>query len=189
MQYNQHPGQPIFYPVPVLPSPVMLQDHPYQPFRVPAPNHEHENSVGGNEGNRPMPPHPRGDPHGWRPPAGTYGARPHPGGEGHAHFSQAWQNPQMFGRENTNLPQGVGPRAFVRPMVPPPLGYINGPPYPGTALYIGYYILGILKLFCALAFNNSFKLRAYASHVLLHARCTYGANERSTTLHPKPTST
>ncbi|KAF8724155.1 hypothetical protein HU200_021171 [Digitaria exilis] len=141
MQYNQHPGQPIFYPVPVLPSPVMLQDHPYQPFRVPAPNHEHENSVGGNEGNRPMPPHPRGDPHGWRPPAGTYGARPHPGGEGHAHFSQAWQNPQMFGRENTNLPQGVGPRAFVRPMVPPPLGYINGPPYPGTALYIAYYIL------------------------------------------------
>ncbi|TKW12678.1 hypothetical protein SEVIR_5G050800v4 [Setaria viridis] len=157
MQYHQHPGQPIFYPVPVLPSPMMLQEYPYQPFPVSVPNHErhvgksgYENSVppfvpvdqvGANEGNRPMPPHPRGDSHAWRPPVGTHGARPHPGPEGHGHFSQTWQNPQMFGtRENTNLPQGVGPRAFVRPMVPPPLGYINGPPYPGPMHPMYYYM-------------------------------------------------
>jgi len=58
------------------------------------PNHErhvgksgYENSVppfvpvdqvGTNEGNRTMPPHPRGDPHSWRPRVGTHGARPHP---------------------------------------------------------------------------------------------------------------
>ncbi|OEL34909.1 La-related protein 1A [Dichanthelium oligosanthes] len=152
MQYHQHPGQPIFYPVPVLPSPMMLQEYPYQPFPVPVPNHErhvgksgYENSrppfvpvdqVGANEGNRPMPPHPRGDPHAWRPPVGIHGARPHPGPEGHGHFSQT----QMFGtRENTSLPQGVGPRAFVRPMVPP-LGYINGPPYPGPMHPMYYYM-------------------------------------------------
>jgi len=156
MPYQQHPGQPIFYPIPVLPSPMMLQEYPYQPFPVPVPNHErhvgksgYENSVppfvpvdqvGTNEGNRTMPPHPRGDPHSWRPRVGTHGARPHPGPEGHGHFSQAWQNPQAFGtRENTSLPQGVGPRAFVRPMVPP-LGYINGPPYPGPMHPMYYYM-------------------------------------------------
>ncbi|CAL4950568.1 unnamed protein product [Urochloa decumbens] len=157
MQYHQHPGQPIFYPVPVLPSPMMLQEYPYQQFPAPVPNHErhvgksgYENSgppfvpvdqVGANEGNRPMPPHPRGDPHAWHPSVGTHSARPHPGSEGHGHFSQTWPNPQMFGtRDNTSLPQGAGPRAFVRPMVPPPLGYINGPPYPGPMHPMYYYM-------------------------------------------------
>jgi len=36
--------------------------------------------------------------------------------------------------------------------------------------------------------DECFKLRAYPSHVLLHACCTYGFNERSTTLHSKSTS-
>ncbi|CAO2162078.1 unnamed protein product [Urochloa humidicola] len=156
MQYHQHPGQPIFYPVPVLPSPMMLQEYPYQQFPAPVPNHErhvgksgYENSgppfvpvdqVGSNEGNRPMPPHLRGDPHAWRPSVGTHNARPHPGSEGHGHFNQAWPNPQMFGtRENASLPQSVGPRAFARPMVPP-LGYINGPPYPGPMHPMYYYM-------------------------------------------------
>ena len=156
MHYPQHPGQPIFYPV--VPSPMILQEYSYQPFPIPVPNHDrhvgksgYENSlppfvpvdqVGAHEGNRPMPPHPRGDPHLWRPPVGTHGTRPHPGPEGHGHYGQAWQNPQMFGtRENTSLPQGLGPRAFVRPMVP--LGYINGPPYPGNALFTSYDMFGI----------------------------------------------
>ena len=156
MPYHQHPGQPIFYPVPVLPSSMMLQEYPYHPFPVPVPNHEQHvgksrfvlvDQVCTNEGNRTMPPHPRGDPHSWRPRVGTHGARPHPGPEGHGHFSQAWQNPQAFGtRENTSLPQGVGPRAFVRPMVPP-LGYINGPPYPGNSLLTGYDMFAFLELF------------------------------------------
>ncbi|KAJ1283221.1 hypothetical protein BS78_03G111900 [Paspalum vaginatum] len=153
MHYPQHPGQPIFYPV--VPSPMILQEYPYQPFPVPVPNHDrhgksgYENSVppfvpvdqvGAHDGNRPMPPHPRGDPHPRRPPV-THGTRPHPGPEGHGHFSQAWQNHQMFGtRENTGLQQGVGPRAFVRPMVPPALGYINGPPYPGPMHPMYYYV-------------------------------------------------
>ncbi|CAO2180345.1 unnamed protein product [Urochloa humidicola] len=156
MQYHQHPGQPIFYPVPVLPSPMMLQEYPYQQFPAPVPNHErhvgkfgYENSgppfvpvdqVGSNEGNRPMPPHLRGDPHAWRPSVGTHNARPHPGSEGHGHFNQAWPNPQMFGtRENASLPQSVGPRAFARPMAPP-LGYINGPPYPRPMHPMYYYM-------------------------------------------------
>lgn len=203
MQYHQHPGQPVFYPVPVLPSPMILQEYPYQQISVPVPNHDrrvgksgYENSappfvpadqVGANEGNRQMPPHPRGDPYAWRPPVGTHGARPHPGPEGHGHFSQAWQNPQMFGtRENTNLPQGVGPRAFVRPMVPP-LGYINGPPYPGDALHTVYDMFDIFQLFVHFI-NEFFILRTYASHVLLCAFCTYGTDERPSTLHPKPTN-
>jgi len=39
---------------------------------------------------------------------------------------------------NTGLPRGVGPRAFVRPMVPP-LGF-NGPPYPGPMHPMYYYM-------------------------------------------------
>lgn len=153
MHYPQHPGQPIFYPV--VPSPMILQEYSYQPFPIPVPNHDRhvgksgfENSVppfvpvdqvGAHESNRSTPPHPRGGPHLWRPPVGTHGTRPHPSPEGHGHYGQAWQNPQMFGtRENTNLPQGLGPRAFVRPMVP--LGYINGPPYPGPIPPMYYYM-------------------------------------------------
>jgi la-related protein 1 len=146
MQHAQHPGQPMFYPV--TPSPMILHEYPYQPFAVAAPNHDrpvgksrYENSVppfvpvdkvGANEGNRPMPPHPRGDPHAWWHTVGTHGARPHPGPGAHGQFSHNWRNPQMYGtRGSTNLPQGAGPRAFVRAMAPP-LGYINGPPYPGN---------------------------------------------------------
>ncbi|XP_062208078.1 la-related protein 1A-like isoform X2 [Phragmites australis] len=153
MHYPQHPGQPIFYPV--LPSPMILHEYPYQPFAVPVPNRDrhvgksgYENSVppfvpvdqvGANEGNRPMPPHPRGDTHAWRPPVGIHGARPHPGPEGHGH--RTWQNPQLFGtRENPSLPQGAGPRTLVRPMAPPTLGYINGPPYPGPMHPMYYYM-------------------------------------------------
>ena len=44
---------------------------------------------------------------------------------------------------NTGLPRGVGPRAFVRPMVPP-LGF-NGPPYPGNSLLTGYDMFAILE--------------------------------------------
>ncbi|KAL6849929.1 hypothetical protein ACP4OV_020556 [Aristida adscensionis] len=152
MHYHQQPGQPIFYPV--LPSPMILHEYPSQPFAVPVPNHDrhsgksgYENSapqfvpadqVGVNESKRPMPPHLRGDPHAWRP-IGTHGPRPHPGSEGHGHHT--WQNPQMFGtRENTSLPQGAAPRAFVRPMAPPALGYINGPPYPGPMHPMYYYM-------------------------------------------------
>lgn len=156
MHYPQHPGQPIFYPV--VPSPMILQEYSYQPFPIPVPNHDRhvgksgfENSVppfvpvdqvGAHESNRPTPPHPRGGPHLWRPPVGTHGTRPHLSPEGHGHYGQAWQNPQMFGtRENTNLPQGLGPRAFVRPMVP--LGYINGPPYPGNAMLTIYDMFAV----------------------------------------------
>ncbi|GJN37897.1 hypothetical protein PR202_gb26896 [Eleusine coracana subsp. coracana] len=154
MHYPQHPGQPIFYPV--LPSPMVVHEYPYQPFAVAVPNHErpvgksgYENSmpsfvpvdkVGANEGIRPMPPHPRGDIHAWRPPIVTHGARPHPRPEGHGHFNHNWQNPQMHGtRENINVPQGAGPRAFVR-AIAPPLGYISGPPYHGPMHPMYYYM-------------------------------------------------
>jgi hypothetical protein len=36
--------------------------------------------------------------------------------------------------------------------------------------------------------NEFFVLRTYASHVLLCAFCTYGTDERPSTLHPKPTN-
>lgn len=157
MPYHQHPGQPIFYPV--LPSPMMLHEYPYQPFAVPVPNHDphigksgYENTappfvpvdqVGGNEVSRPMPPQTRGDPHAWRPAVGTHGPRSHSGVEGRGHFNHTWQNPQTFGsRDNTGVPHGVGPRAFVRPMahLPPTLGYINGPSYPGPIPPMYYYM-------------------------------------------------
>lgn len=157
MPYHQHPGQPIFYPV--LPGPMMLHEYPYQPFAVPVPNHDPhvgksglENAtppfvpvdqVGANEGNRPMPPQARGDPHAWRPAVGTHGARPHSGAEGRGHFNHAWQNPRAFGTsENPSVPHGVGPRAFVRPMahMPPNLGYMNGPSFPGPMPPMYYYM-------------------------------------------------
>ncbi|XP_040379832.1 la-related protein 1A isoform X2 [Oryza brachyantha] len=157
MPYHQHPGQPFYYPV--IPSPMIVHEYPYPPFAVPVPSHDphagksgYENSMppfapldqaGGNEGNRPVPPQPRGDLHAWRPPVGTHGARPHSGLEGRGHFNHNWQNPQMFGtRENTSVPQGVGPRAFMRPMghLPHPVGYINGPPYPGPMPPVYYYM-------------------------------------------------
>uniref|UniRef100_A0A0D9UZD5 HTH La-type RNA-binding domain-containing protein n=1 Tax=Leersia perrieri TaxID=77586 RepID=A0A0D9UZD5_9ORYZ len=159
MPYHQHPGQPLYYPV--IPSQMILHEYPYSPFAVPAPSHDphagkpgYENSMpsfvpvdqaGGNEGNRPVPPQPRGD-HAWRPPIGTHGARPHSGLEGRGHFNHNWQNPQMFGtRESTNLPQGVGPRAFLRPMahLPHTLGYMNGPPYPGGPMPPMYYYMPV----------------------------------------------
>jgi len=94
-----------FFTVPVLPSPMMLQEYPYYPFPVPVLNHERHVGKSGfvpvdqvctNEGNRQMS-HPRGDPHSWWPLVGTCGARPHPGPEGHGHFGQTWPNPQAFG--------------------------------------------------------------------------------------------
>uniref|UniRef100_A0ACD5VVX6 Uncharacterized protein n=1 Tax=Avena sativa TaxID=4498 RepID=A0ACD5VVX6_AVESA len=157
MPYHQHPGQPIFYPV--LPSPMMLHEYPYQPFAVPVRNHDPhagksglENAtppfvpvdkVGGNEGNRPMPPQTRGDPHAWRPAVGTHSARPHSGVEGRGHFNHTWQNPRAFGTsENPSVPHGVGPRTFVRPMahLPPTLGYMNGPSFPGPMPPMYYYM-------------------------------------------------
>jgi la-related protein 1 len=152
MHYPQHPGQPMFYPV--LPSPMILHEYPYQPFPSTVPNHDqpvgksgYENSVPpfvpvdkvrAIEGNRPMPSHPRGDPHAWRPTIGTHGARPHPGSESHGHFSHNWRHPQIYGTGgSTNLPRGAGPRAFVRAMAPP-LGYINGPSYPGDCSTYSY---------------------------------------------------
>ncbi|KAI5006634.1 hypothetical protein ZWY2020_033877 [Hordeum vulgare] len=157
MPYHQHPGQPIFYPV--LPNPMMLHEYPYQPFAVPVPNHDPHvgksgfesttppfapvDQVGGNEGNRPMPPQTRGDHHAWRPAVGTHGARPHSSVEGRGHFNHTWQSHQTFGtRENTSMPHGVGPRTFVRPMahLPPTLGYINGPSYPGPMPPMYYYM-------------------------------------------------
>ncbi|KAM0870772.1 hypothetical protein ACQ4PT_039809 [Festuca glaucescens] len=157
MPYHQHPGQPIFYPV--LPNPMMLHDYPYQPFAVPVPNRDpnvgksgFENAtspfvpvdqVGGNEGNRPMPPQTRGDPHAWRPAVGTHGARPHSGVEGRGHFNHTWHNPRAFGTsENPSVPHGVGPRTFVRPMahLPPTLGYMNGPSFPGPMPPMYYYM-------------------------------------------------
>ncbi|KAL5220815.1 hypothetical protein ABZP36_025528 [Zizania latifolia] len=157
MPYHQHPGQPFYYPV--MPSPMILHEYPYPHIAVPVRSHDphagksgYENSMppfvpvdqaGGNEGNRSVPPQPRGDPHVWRPPVGTHGARPLSSLEGRGHFSHNWQNPQMLGnRENTGVPQGVGPRAFMRSMahLPPPLGYINGPPYPGPMPPMYYYM-------------------------------------------------
>ncbi|XP_062195934.1 la-related protein 1A-like isoform X2 [Phragmites australis] len=135
MHYHQHPGQPIFYPV--LPSSMILHEYPYRPFAVPVPNHDRHAGKSGYENS--VPPFVPVDTHAWKPPVGTHGARPHPGPEGHGHHT--WQNPQMFGtRENTSLPQGAGPRTFVRPMVPPTLGYINGPPYPGPMHPMYYYM-------------------------------------------------
>lgn len=170
MPYHQHPGQPFYYPV--IPSPVILHEYPYPPFAVPVPSHDphagksgYENSMpayvpvdqaGGNEGNRPVPPQPRGDLHAWRPPVG---ARPQPGLEGRGHFNHNWQNPQMFGtRENTSVPQGAGPRAFMRPMahLPHTLGYINGPPYPGNAMLTvmaSPFMLGIRAFFAPILKN------------------------------------
>ncbi|XP_020102845.1 la-related protein 1A-like [Ananas comosus] len=121
LPYHPQPGQPMMYPI-VHHPPVMVHEYRYQagPF-VP---------IGQARGvdttrNLPQPP-PRGDPNTWGPGAGTFGSRPH-----NIHEPGSRYNPPLY---NMNMPRGIGPRTFFRPVSPNfgfAPGFVHGPAFPG----------------------------------------------------------
>lgn len=125
LPYHPQPGQPMMYPI-VHHPPVMVHEYRYQagPF-VP---------IGQARGvdttrNLPQPP-PRGDPNTWGPGASTFGSRPHNIHEPGSHY-----NPPLY---NMNVPRGVGPRTFFRPVSPNfgyAPGFVHGPAFPGKSLF------------------------------------------------------
>ncbi|CAL9135023.1 unnamed protein product [Musa textilis] len=153
LMYQQQPGQPVLYPV-FQPSTLIAHDHAYQTCRAPFPNGQSHivksgeshipvivstSQSGGSDGNRKFPPPPRGDPNNWRPGVG-YGGRPYNVREPPKNLNQAWNNQWTFGpRDNINMPQGFGPRTFVRPVpqfVVPTPGFIHGPGPPPPMYYV-----------------------------------------------------
>ncbi|XP_073104324.1 la-related protein 1A isoform X2 [Elaeis guineensis] len=152
LPYHQQPGQPVLYPV-LPPPPLMVPQYAYQPRPAPYPNGEPHivksgcetplpafvptGHAGGNDGNKNFHPPTRGDPNAWRPNASNFGSRPANGHEHGSHFNQTWRNQRPLNpRDNMNMPHGIGPRAFIRPVPQfcgPAPGFINGPGYPGPA--------------------------------------------------------
>ncbi|XP_072984049.1 la-related protein 1A isoform X2 [Typha latifolia] len=151
LPYNLQAGQPMFYPV-VQPPPLFIHEYAYQTGPVPFQNNDPHivksggepprppfipnGQAGGNNGNRMVPP-PRGDPNTWHPSPGNSISRPHNAHESANQYNQPWCNQRAFGpRHHMNMPPGMGPRAFVRPIphfVGPAAGYINRPAFPGIA--------------------------------------------------------
>ncbi|XP_038986931.1 la-related protein 1A-like isoform X2 [Phoenix dactylifera] len=150
LPYHQQPGQPMLYPI-VPPPPLVVHEYAYQSCPAPFPNGEPHiakpgcetplpaftpaGHAGGNDGSRNFHPPPRGDPNAWRPSASNFGSRPNNGHEPGSHFNQTWHN-QRNPREKINMPRGIGPRTFIRPVpqffgLAP--GFISGPRYPGPA--------------------------------------------------------
>lgn len=129
----------------------MVHEYGYQPCPAPFPTEPHivksgeppmpafipTGQIGGIDGNRNFQLPPRGDLSGWRPNAGHHGNRPHNGHETGPHFSQTWRHQRTYGpRDGMNMPHGIGPGAFIRPipqMFGPAPGYINRPGFPGPA--------------------------------------------------------
>ncbi|WOL16363.1 la-related protein 1A isoform X2 [Canna indica] len=154
--YHQHPGQ---YPV-LQPSSMLVHDYSYMTSRAPFPNGQLHminsgephmpvfvppGQSGGNDGNKNFQPPPRGDPNIWHPNAG-YFARPYNIPAPAKKFNQTWCNQRAFvPRDNINMPQGVGPRSFVRTvpqLLAPAPGFGNGPGFPAPPPYPMYYVPG-----------------------------------------------
>ncbi|XP_074571311.1 la-related protein 1A-like [Curcuma longa] len=141
----QQPGQPMLYPV-LQPPTLMVPDYAYQSHHAPFPNVQPHivnsgephmlglvptSQPGGNDGNRNFKPLQR-DPNNWHPNV-PYGGRPYNVREP----PQMWRRP--FGpRDSIDMPHGIGPRTFIRP-VPQFLGhapgFISGPGFPGPPMY------------------------------------------------------
>ncbi|RRT79976.1 hypothetical protein B296_00012255 [Ensete ventricosum] len=148
LMYQQQLGQPVLYHV-FQPSSLIAHDHAYQTSRAPFPNGQSHtvksgeshipvivstNQSGGSDGNRKFPPSPRGDPNNWHPGVG-YGGRPYKVREPPKNLNQAWNQWALGPRDNINMPQGFGPRTFIRPVpqfVGPTPGFIHGPGFPGN---------------------------------------------------------
>ncbi|XP_009416371.2 la-related protein 1A-like isoform X1 [Musa acuminata AAA Group] len=171
LMYQQQPGQPVLYPV-FQPSTPIAHDHAYQTCRAPFPNGQSHivksgeshipvivstNQSGGSDGNRNFPPPPRGDPNNWCPGVG-YGGRPYNVREPPKNLNQAWNNQWAFGpRDNINMPQGFGPRTFIRPVpqfVGPTPGFIHGPGFPGPPPPMYYVSAAPFEVMCGPHFSS-----------------------------------
>jgi len=138
----------MLYP-PVPPPPLMVHEYGYQACPAPFPTEPHivksgeppmppfipTGQLGGIDGHRNFQPPPRGDLSTWRPNTGHHSNRPHNGYEAGPHFNQTWRQQRTFGpRDNMNVPHGMGPGNFIRPipqLFGPAPGYINRPGFPG----------------------------------------------------------
>lgn len=156
--------QQLVSPIPysIVPPPSLIgPEYAYQAFPPPFPS-EHcivkpgvdvsvppfarNNQPGGIDNNRNFQPPLRGDFNIWRPQSANNVYRPNNGQEPSGHFNQAWRTHLPFSpRDNMNMPHGIGPRTFVRPV----------PPYFSTSPgFIGGHYHGILSnLFNFLVFT------------------------------------
>eukprot|EP00262_Sarcandra_glabra_P007006 TRINITY_DN19565_c0_g1_i1.p1 TRINITY_DN19565_c0_g1~~TRINITY_DN19565_c0_g1_i1.p1 ORF type:complete len:1048 (+),score=188.56 TRINITY_DN19565_c0_g1_i1:248-3391(+) len=140
LPYRQPPMPPVFHtiiPAPRLPG---VHDYAYHPSPCPFPNAEPHtlkpeafippNHGGGIDANRTFHPPPRGDPNAY---PGYFGNRRHNAQEPGGRFNHMWRHQRAFNpRDNINMQQSIGPRAFIRPPAPyfnP--GLMNGPGFPG----------------------------------------------------------
>ncbi|KAL0911612.1 hypothetical protein M5K25_019765 [Dendrobium thyrsiflorum] len=153
---------PMSYPI-VPPPSLIVPEHAYQAFPPPFPSeHRIVNSrvdvsvppfalnsqVGGIDNNRNFQVPPRRDFNSWRPQNANNVYRPNNGQEPTNRFNQAWRTQRPFSpRDNMNMPQGIGPRTFVRPVSAyfgPSSGFIGGPGYHGAPQPVCFYPAGPL---------------------------------------------
>ncbi|KAF6161889.1 hypothetical protein GIB67_039608 [Kingdonia uniflora] len=128
--YHQPPAPQVFHTV--VPAPHI----PYRPgFEPPmqafvAPGHG-----GGIDANRNFQPLPRGDPNAY---GGNFPNRRYSVQEPGGRFNPTWRNQRPFNpRDNINIQQSLGPRAFARPppFFSPAPPFMNGPGFPGPPMY------------------------------------------------------
>ncbi|XP_020692947.1 la-related protein 1A isoform X1 [Dendrobium catenatum] len=153
---------PMSYPI-VPPPSLIVPEHAYQafppPFRsdhrivnsrvdVSVPPYAMNSQVGGIENNRNFQVPPRRDFNSWRPQNANNVYRPNNGQEPTNRFNQAWRTQRPFNpRDSMNMPQGIGPRTFVRPVSAyfgPTSGFIGGPGYHGAPQPVCFYPAGPL---------------------------------------------
>lgn len=160
LPFPQQLVPPMSYPI-VPPPSLIVPDYVYQAFPPPFPS-EHrlvnpgvdvsmppfsQNSqVGGIESKRNFQPPPRGDFSTWRSQNVNNVYHPNNGQDPTGRFNQAWRTQRPFStRDNMNMPQGIGPRAFVRPVPPffsPSSGFIGGPAYHGAPHPVCFFPAG-----------------------------------------------
>ncbi|XP_020582978.1 la-related protein 1A [Phalaenopsis equestris] len=151
---------PVSYPI-VPPPSLIVPEYTYQAFPPPFPS-EHQivksgvdvsvppfarnSQVGGIENNRNFQPLSRGDFNIWRPQSANNVYHPNNSQEPAVRFNQAWRSQRPFSpRDNMNMPQGFGPRTFVRPVPPyfgPSSGFIGGPGYYGAPPPVCFFPAG-----------------------------------------------
>ncbi|KAL4277943.1 hypothetical protein GQ457_03G044030 [Hibiscus cannabinus] len=145
--YYQPPMQPVFLAM-TPPPHVMVPGYAYQPVPGPFPGIDHQLAKSGSETTKHAfgPPvqgidasrnmqSSRGDFNGY--PANFSNRKPNMQETG-GHFNPGWNHQRAFSpREPNTMPQGIGPRPFVRPpLFGPSPGFMAGPNFPGVVYYV-----------------------------------------------------
>ncbi|XP_057953426.1 la-related protein 1A isoform X2 [Malania oleifera] len=145
LPYHQPPVPPVFHTM--LPAPhIPVSGYAYQPCPGPFPGVETSlvksgcetpmqtfvPPVHGMDTSRSIQPQPRGDPSAY---AVNFPNRRPNMQEPVGHFNHVWHPQRAFSSgNNIHMPQGIGPRPFVRPpFFGPSPGFMVGPSFPGPA--------------------------------------------------------